>query len=126
MRCHYYDHGRCRSCTWLPTPYPQQVTDKEWLAQTHDELQKALQEQRARPPRIRVPRWEEVRKSLPSDTKAKRPLKIKWSLVCLGYQPELAAGWSRCTRAYAQEARQDRVFEESLFWVVTRSLRCFY
>ena len=44
----------------------------------------------------------------------------------LRYQPELAAAWGNCTRAFAQEARQDRVFEESLFWVVTRSLECFY
>ncbi len=29
MRCHYYDAGRCRSCTDLMTPYPQQVTAKE-------------------------------------------------------------------------------------------------
>ena len=28
--------------------------------------------------------------------------------------------------AFAQEAKQDRVFEETLFWVVTRSLHCFY
>ena len=29
MRCHYYDAGRCRSCTDLMTPYPQQVSVKE-------------------------------------------------------------------------------------------------
>ena len=40
--------------------------------------------------------------------------------------PELARGWGMCTGAFGQEARQDRVFEESLFWVVTRSLQCFY
>ena len=54
------------------------------------------------------------------------PVRIRWSLVCSGYQPELAAGWSACTRAFGEEAKQDRVFEESLFWVVTRSLQCFY
>jgi hypothetical protein len=45
---------------------------------------------------------------------------------CIGYQPELAAAWSACTRAFGREANQDRVFEESLFWVVTRTLQCFY
>ena len=30
------------------------------------------------------------------------------------------------TRSFGEEAKQDRVFEESLFWVVTRSLACFY
>jgi len=29
-------------------------------------------------------------------------------------------------RTFGQEAKQDRVFEESLFWVVTRSIDCFY
>ena len=37
-----------------------------------------------------------------------------------------ANAWSACTRAFAEDAKQDRVFEELLFWVVTRSLRCFY
>ena len=46
--------------------------------------------------------------------------------MCIGYQPELAMAWSACTGAFAQEAKLDRVFEESLFWVVTRSLECFY
>ena len=50
----------------------------------------------------------------------------RWRLVCLGYQPELAAAWSACTRAFGEEAKQDRVFEESLFWVVTRTIHCFY
>ena len=44
----------------------------------------------------------------------------------MGYQPELAAAWSACTRAFGQEAKQDRVFEESLFWIVTRTIHCFY
>ena len=51
---------------------------------------------------------------------------IRWSLVCMGYQPQLASSWSACTRSFGRESRQDRVFEESLFWVVTRSLACFY
>ena len=44
----------------------------------------------------------------------------------MGYQPELAAAWSACTRAFGEEAKQDRVFEESLFWIVTRTIHCFY
>jgi hypothetical protein len=54
------------------------------------------------------------------------PIRIKWSLVTMGYQPELAAAWSSCTRAFREEAKQDRVFEESLFWIVTRTIHCFY
>ena len=33
---------------------------------------------------------------------------------------------SACTTAFREEAKQDRVFEESLFWVVTRTIHCFY
>jgi alkylhydroperoxidase family enzyme len=109
-----------------PVPETDKVADKDWLALNFAELKKAMEKQKARPPRIRVPSWEEVRKSLPVPYPKDRPLKIRWSLVCLGYQPELAGGWANCMRTFAEEARQDRVFEESLFWVISRSLRCFY
>jgi alkylhydroperoxidase family enzyme len=101
--------------------------DAEWAQLDFTFLQGKLDAQRAREPRIPVPPWEEVRKHLPAGTPpSAKPLRIRWSLVCSGYQPELAAGWSACTRGFAEDARQDRVFEESLFWVVTRSLQCFY
>lgn len=71
------------------------LADVEWAALDFAELQKALEAQRARPPRIPVPRWEDVRKALPPESYANRPpLRIGWSLVCLGYQPELASAWS--------------------------------
>jgi alkylhydroperoxidase family enzyme len=101
--------------------------DAEWTTLDFGELQKAMEAQRARPTRIPIPTWEEARKALPPESYESRPpLRIGWSLVCLGYQPELAMAWSACTRAFAEDAKQDRVFEEMLFWVVTRSLRCFY
>jgi alkylhydroperoxidase family enzyme len=106
---------------------PVQAPGADWAKLDFDYLQKQMEGQRARAPRIPVPAWEEVRKHLPPGSPApKSPLRIRWSLVCSGYQPELAAAWSACTRAFAAEAKQDRVFEESLFWVVTRSLQCFY
>src|SRR5262249_41843132 len=107
-------------------PAAEKVADKEWLALNHDALQKEMAKQKARPPRIRVPAWEEVRKVLPPGYPKDRPTRIRWSLVCLGYQPELAAAWFKCIRTFGREANQDRVFEESLFWVITRSLHCFY
>jgi alkylhydroperoxidase family enzyme len=104
----------------------ERVGDADWLALDFERLQQQMEGQRARAPRVAVPPWEEVRKLYPPGQAPARPLRIKWSLVCLGYQPELALGWGACTRAFAAEAKQDRVFEESLFWVVTRSLQCFY
>jgi alkylhydroperoxidase family enzyme len=109
-----------------PEPAADRVADRDWLALNHADLKKAMDRQKARQPRVRVPSWEEVRKQLPSGYRRKDPLRIRWSLVCLGYQPELAGGWFNCLRTFAEESRQDRVFEESLFWVITRSLRCFY
>jgi alkylhydroperoxidase family enzyme len=108
-------------------PVPERVDDPEWLSLDVDQLQKGLSGQKGNAGRIRVPTWDEVRKVLPAGyPPPKKPLRIRWSLVCLGYQPALAAGWSACTRAFGEEANQDRVFEESLFWVVTRQIHCFY
>jgi AhpD family alkylhydroperoxidase len=101
------------------------VHDTEWTRFSFSDLKKGLQQQKERPPRVPVPSWEDIKKSLPPEAQ-KRELRIKWSLVCQGYQPELAQGWGACTRAFRTEAELDRVFEESLFWVVTRTLQCFY
>jgi alkylhydroperoxidase family enzyme len=111
-----------------PAPFaPEHVDDPEWRALAWEDLQGSLSAQRSTPGRIRVPSWDEVKRVLPPGYPVpKYPLRIQWSLVCLGYQPELAAGWSACTNAFREEAKQDRVFEESLFWVVTRTIHCFY
>jgi alkylhydroperoxidase family enzyme len=90
------------------------------------ELQDRMEKQRQGPGRIAVPAWEDVLKGLPKDYPANKPSRVKWSLVCLGYQPELSAAWLGCMRTFAQESKQDRVFEESLFWVITRSVNCYY
>jgi alkylhydroperoxidase family enzyme len=114
----------------LPKPAngskPSPSSDSEWTQYDYSALQRLLADQRARQPRIPVPTFELVKKYLPASYPKDHELKIRWSLVCLGYQPELASAWSLCTRSFAEESQQDRVFEESLFWVVTRSLQCFY
>jgi alkylhydroperoxidase family enzyme len=106
---------------------PTRVDDPFWLSMEFDDLQGRLTEQRARSSRIRVPAWEEVLRSMPPEVRRpEKPVQIRWSLVTMGYQPELATAWSACTRAFREEAEQDRVFEESLFWIVTRTIHCFY
>jgi alkylhydroperoxidase family enzyme len=112
----------------LPPPVQtplEDLKDPEWAEFDFPALQGLVDRQRERSGRIRVPAWDEVRRQLPPGP-PRRPLRIRWSLVCMGYQPELASAWSACTSNFGREARQDRVFEESLFWVVTRSLQCFY
>ena len=106
---------------------PTRIDDPSWLSLEFDDLQGRLTEQRARPSRIRVPSWEEVLRAMPPEIpRPERPIRIRWSLVTMGYQPELANAWSACTRAFREESKQDRVFEESLFWIVTRTIHCFY
>jgi hypothetical protein len=75
-------------------------------------IETALAQQRCRLPRIRLPE---------SDPGVNR-----WGLVGQTYQPELATAWSACTQAFGEESDQDPVFEQSLFWLVTRTRQCFY
>lgn len=99
--------------------------DPEWSKLSYEELQGRLEKQRARTPRLPVPDWETVKAALPPGY-ATRPTRIVWSLVCNGYVPELAVPWNVSTRTMWAESRQDRVFEESLFWIQTRSIQCNY
>jgi alkylhydroperoxidase family enzyme len=106
---------------------PERIDDPVWLSMPFGELQHQLGAQRSRSSRIRVPSWEEVLRVMPPEMpRPAQPIRIRWSLVTMGYQPELAGAWSATTRAFREEARQDRVFEESLFWIVTRTIHCFY
>lgn len=75
-------------------------------------LREGLERQQARRARIALPQ--------------EGPGQINWGLVCRTYQPELAAAWSRCGHAYDTETDQDPIFNQSLFWVVTHSVGCFY
>ncbi|MDX1966274.1 MAG: hypothetical protein SFV23_03785, partial [Planctomycetaceae bacterium] len=99
--------------------------DLEWGAISYDELQARLEIQRERRPRLPIPTWDQVQKVIPP-AMAVRPTRIVWNLVCSGYVPELAVPWSISTRTMWAEAAGDRVFEESLFWVQTRSIGCNY
>ncbi len=117
---------RRRSC---PAPSrrarPSWSIDPEWSELDYDELQGSLERQRAGHRACRSRSWDEVRTNLPPAL-ASRPTRIVWNLVCSGYVPELAIPWSVTTRTMWAEAQPDRVFEESLFWVQTRAVRCNY
>jgi alkylhydroperoxidase family enzyme len=101
----------------------ERVADPEWRSIDFAALKRRMEGQKGREPRVSVPTFEDVKKYLPEGAK---PLRIKWSLVCLGHSPALAAPWTAGLRTFAEESKQDRVFEECLFWVVTRELQCFY
>ncbi|MFO0818361.1 MAG: hypothetical protein U1A77_10495 [Pirellulales bacterium] len=110
----------------LPAPGDRAASDDdEWSTISYDELQARMQRQRQRRQRLPTPTWEEIVNRLPPGFNS-RPTRIVWNLVCLGYVPELAVPWSRTTRTMWAEAQQDRVLEESLFWVQTRAVQCNY
>ncbi len=99
--------------------------DQEWGAMSYEILQARLEQQRNRKPRLPIPTWDEVKDKVPP-AMAVRPTRIIWNLVCSGYVPELAVPWSIATRTMWAETKPDRVFEESLFWIQTRSIECNY
>jgi alkylhydroperoxidase family enzyme len=99
--------------------------DPQWSVISYDELQSRLEQQRHRQPRLPIPAWDDVKVGLPPQMAA-RPTRIIWNLVCSGYVPELAVPWSIATRTMWAETKPDRVFEESLFWIQTRSIECNY
>jgi alkylhydroperoxidase family enzyme len=90
----------------------------DWRKLSDAELQAALVEQKARKPRIPLPK---------QATDAKSPAtKIVWTQVSSGYQPLLTQTWFETMRTFQQEAKLDRVFSNSYFWVITRTNECFY
>ncbi len=94
---------------------------KQWLA-----FQESLDKQRARTVRIRVPSKDEVLKRIGKEHPGVWQSGILWSRVCYGYQPELTDAWFATVAAYRQESSLDPLFQQSIFWVVTESLQCFY
>ncbi len=109
-----------------PTPEVESATNSKTDNRlSFKTLQQLLENQRERDPRISVPEWDAIAPKLPTGL-YRRPLRIRWSRVVVGYQPKLGPAWIKCLRVFEQEAHQDRVFEESVFWVVTRGLKCFY
>lgn len=90
---------------------------------TADALDKKLDSQKERALRIPLPD-KSVYDRLPPKEKDSAP-RILWSTVSAGYQPEMTRAWFACLYAFDGEAKPDRVFTNSAFWVVTRTNNCF-
>jgi alkylhydroperoxidase family enzyme len=88
------------------------LKDPDWNANDLPDLLCNVTARKARRCRIALP--------------AVDPTANRWGLVGQTYQPALATAWSACTQAFAEEADQEPVFEQSLFWVVTRTKQCYY
>lgn len=74
----------------------------------------------------RVPIPEDAALSFLTPEQRERSGRVIWSRVSLGYQPELTQGWFTLMDAFRSEAQLDRVFSNTMFWVVTRNNECFY
>jgi alkylhydroperoxidase family enzyme len=112
-----------------PPTVPEKVDDPEWTAVPFEALRKRLVEQKGRSQaRVSIPDSKQVFASWPDDVP--RPdnevMRIKWCLLTYGYQPRLTAAWLGGLDVFHSESDLDAVFHESMFWVVTRSLQCFY
>src|SRR5262249_53124781 len=114
-----------------PLPRPSSsdlvVDEPGWASVTYEQLQERLEAQRNKPTRLRIPPWEEVARNLP-EALAKRPSDIIWFRIVFGYAPELAVPYDLFMRTAGAESapRYDRVFGQSLVWVVTRAIQCPY
>lgn len=120
-------HNDCRPAD-NPPSLPEKLDDPEWAALSFDTLREHLTQQIARRrARVHIPDWEIVRDGLRNSVpKPDKPIRIQWSLLTYGYQPRLTAAWFAGLQAFKQESDLDMVFHESMFWIVTRSLQCFY
>jgi hypothetical protein len=116
------DHKSPPAKVARPAPGTTAPGDSEaWLG-----LQGNLDKQRARTGRIHVPSREEVLRRIGEKHPGAWQTDILWSRVCYGYQPELTDGFFGCVAAFRQETALEPVFSQSVFWIATRALRCFY
>lgn len=110
---------------WHSTGEAVTADDHNWTAISFDQLQSRLEQQRERTPRLPIPAWDDIRTNLPP-AMAAHPTRIVWNLLTYGYAAELQIPWTIATRTLWSELPGDRVFEESLFWVQTRTIECNY
>lgn len=96
----------------------------EWSKHEFEELNKTLEKQKERKLRMPLPDKSAYEKLTPREQDGAR--KILWNTVSMGYQPELTRAWFAPLYAFYEEAKVDRVFTNSVFWVVTRTNDCFY
>jgi hypothetical protein len=96
----------------------------EWGNQSIEDLTKALTQQKER--KSRIPPLDASRFANYPPAVQEQSKKIVWMNISMGYQPQLTKAWFDCVRTFQSEASFDRVFGNSVFWVITRSNDCFY
>ena len=101
------------------------VADLTWLP--YGELQTRLAQQRRRETRLRIPEWDSIAPNLPSGLMDK-PSDIIWYRIVFGYASELAVPFEIYMRTAGSEVSKnwDRIFGNSIFWIVTDAIKCPY
>jgi alkylhydroperoxidase family enzyme len=100
--------------------------DPKWREKSFADLQAGLERQRERPARVRIPDWKEVDTRVSPDSWVRRWPRVVWGLVCYAHQPEVTDLWFDVVDAFRQESKMDRFLAQDIFWVVTKTLDCFY
>ena len=118
--------GRPKPAAHAKPADPPQLTAKTEPTTDWTEARTKLDEQKKRPGRIAVPPAEAVTRRIGKEHPAAWQSGIVWSRVCYAHQPELTDAWFDTANAFRQEAGMDGVFGNSIFWVVTDALDCFY
>jgi hypothetical protein len=96
----------------------------DWGKTSAEELDRTLEKQKERKLRILLPDASRLESLPPRERDGAN--KILWNTVSSGYQPEMPRAWFQALYTYYEEAKVDRVFTNSVFWVVTRTNECFY
>lgn len=96
----------------------------DWKDVGYAELEEGLANQKDRKPRLPLPHSSRF-ENLPASTKRQAET-IVWMTVSAGYQPKMTDAWFSTFGEFSREAKQNRVFSSSVFWIVTRSNDCFY
>jgi len=96
----------------------------DWTKDDIETVHATLEKQKERKLRIPLPDKKLFEKLPPRDKYQSE--NIAWMTVSNGYQLEMTQAWFACLSAYYEDAKVDRVFVNSVFWVVTRTNDCFY
>lgn len=95
-----------------------------WSKADHVALGSSLESQKSRTSRIPLP--PPAHFDTLSGREKEQALKIVWNTVSTGYQPGMTRAWFACLNEFYAESQVNRVFTNSMFWVVTRTNDCFY
>ncbi|MCR9295850.1 MAG: hypothetical protein NXI32_24290 [bacterium] len=95
-----------------------------WNQRDPISLELSLDKQKNRSSRIPLPPLDRLDGL--STARKEHAQKVVWSRISYGYQQKLTQSWFDMLQTFYQEAQMDRVFSNSVFWVVTRSNECFY